>query len=139
MNYYERHLGDYSKDTAHLTMIEHGAYGLLLDRYYGTEAGIPADHVHRIARARTKEEKAAVDVVLAEFFQLIDGVWINKRAEEEIAKALELEKSTVSARLHELLKETKELVERPKRKDRISGITVRPVGLPIIGQAELFH
>ncbi len=87
MNYYERHLGDYSKDTAHLTMIEHGAYGLLLDRYYGTEAGIPADQVHRIARARTKEEKAAVDVVLAEFFQLVDGVWINKRAEEEIAKA----------------------------------------------------
>lgn len=87
MNYYERHLGDYSKDTAHLTMIEHGAYGLLLDRYYGTEAGIPADQVHRIARARTKEEKAAVDVVLAEFFQLVDGLWINKRAEEEIAKA----------------------------------------------------
>ena len=87
MNYYERHLGDYSKDTAHLTMIEHGAYGLLLDRYYGTEAGIPADQVHRIARARTKEEKLAVDVVLAEFFQLVDGLWINKRAEEEIAKA----------------------------------------------------
>lgn len=87
MNYYERHLGDYSKDTAHLTMIEHGAYGLLLDRYYGTEAGIPADQVHRIARARTKEEKQAVDVVLAEFFQLIDGLWINKRAEEEITKA----------------------------------------------------
>lgn len=63
MNYYERHLGDYSKDTAHLTMIEHGAYGLLLDRYYGTEAGIPADQVHRIARARTKEEKQAVDVI----------------------------------------------------------------------------
>lgn len=87
MNYYERHLGDYAKDTAHLTMIEHGAYSLLLDRYYGTESGIPADQAHRIARARTKEEKAAVDVVLAEFFLLVDGVWINKRAEEEIAKA----------------------------------------------------
>lgn len=87
MNYYERHLGDYSKDTAHLTMIEHGAYGLLLDRYYGTEQGIPADQAHRIARARTKEEKAAVDIILAEFFQLIDGLWINKRAKEEIAKS----------------------------------------------------
>ena len=87
MNYYERHLGDYSKDTAHLTVIEHGAYGLLLDRYYGTEAGIPADQAHRIARARTKDEKAAVDVVLAEFFQLVGGIWINKRAEEEIVKA----------------------------------------------------
>ncbi len=25
MNYYERHLGDYAKDTAHLSMLEHGA------------------------------------------------------------------------------------------------------------------
>lgn len=87
MNYYERHLGDYSKDTSHLTMIEHGAYCLLLDRYYGTESGIQADQVYRIARARTKEEKQAVDVVISEFFHLVDGFWINKRAEKEISKA----------------------------------------------------
>lgn len=87
MNYYERHLGDYAKDTAHLSMLEHGAYSLLLDRYYGTEAGIPSAQAHRVARARSKEEKQAVDDVLAEFFSLADGVWINQRAEEEIAKA----------------------------------------------------
>ena len=87
MNYYERHLGDYAKDTAHLSMLEHGAYGLLLDRYYATEAGIPADQVHRLARARTKEEKQAVDSVLAEFFILTDGVWINNRASNEVTKA----------------------------------------------------
>ena len=86
MNYYERHLGDYAKDTAHLTMIEHGAYSLLLDRYYGTEQGIPADQAHRVARARTREEKQAVDAVLGEFFTLVDGVWINQRAEEEIRR-----------------------------------------------------
>lgn len=57
----------------------------------------------------------------------------------ELAHALGLEKSTVSARLNELLYETKELVERPKRKDRISGITIRPVALPIVGQGELFQ
>lgn len=57
----------------------------------------------------------------------------------ELAKAMDLQKSTVSARLNELLNDTKELVERPKRKDRISGITVRPVGLPVIGQGELFN
>lgn len=57
----------------------------------------------------------------------------------ELAHALELEKSTVSARLNELLYETKELAERPKRKDRVSGITVRPVGLPVVGQGELFQ
>ncbi len=87
MNYYERHLGDYAKDTAHLTMIEHGAYGLLLDRYYATEHGIPEDQAHRVARARTKEEKQAVDAVLVEFFILVDGIWINGRAEEEMTKA----------------------------------------------------
>jgi len=88
VNYYERHLGDYAKDTAHLSMLEHGAYTLLLDRYYSTEQGIPADQAHRVARARTREEKAAVDAVLAEFFTLSDDTWVNNRAEEEIPKAL---------------------------------------------------
>ena len=87
MNYYERHLGDYAKDTAHLTMLEHGAYTLLLDRYYSTESGIPAAEAHRVARARSKDEKAAVDAVLNEFFHLADGVWTSGRAEEEIASA----------------------------------------------------
>ena len=48
----------------------------------------------------------------------------------ELAKSLNLEKSTVSARVFELLHDTKELVECPKRKDRESGVTVRPVSLP---------
>lgn len=87
MNYYERHLGDYAKDTAHLSMLEHGAYNLLLDRYYGTEAGIPADQVYRVARARTKDERAAVDAVLGEFFELKDGAWTKGRCDEEIEKA----------------------------------------------------
>ena len=87
MNYYERHIGDYMRDTAHLTMLEHGAYTLLMDRYYATEAGIPADQAHRLARARTREEKAAVDAVLQEFFALVDGVWTKRRIEQEIEKA----------------------------------------------------
>lgn len=87
MNYYERHLGDYAKDAGHLTMLEHGAYTLLLDRYYTTDAPIPADQAHRLCRARSAEEVAAVDVVLAEFFVLVDGHWINRRADQEIVKA----------------------------------------------------
>lgn len=87
MNYYEHHLGDYAKDTGHLTMLEHGAYRILLDRYYSTEQGIPADQAYRLARARSEEECRAVDVVLDEFFELIDGVWIQHRVEREIAQA----------------------------------------------------
>ena len=87
MNYYERHLGDYARDAGHLSMLEHGAYTLLLDRYYSTEQPIPADQAYRVARARSKDEKAAVDAVLAEFFTLTEGCWHNGRTDEEIAKA----------------------------------------------------
>ena len=87
MNYYERHIGDYAKDAGHLSMLEHGAYTILLDRYYSTEQGIPEGKAHRLCRARTDDEVQAVDVVLEEFFELVDGVWINSRAEEEILKA----------------------------------------------------
>jgi len=87
MNYYERHLGDYAKDTGHLSLLEHGVYTLLLDRYYATECGIPEDQAHRVARARSAEERAAVDVVLAEFFRLDGNLWVNGRVEEELEKA----------------------------------------------------
>jgi len=86
LNYYERHLGDYARDTAHLSMLEHGAYNLLLDRYYATEQGIPADQAHRLCRARTREERAAVDTVLQEFFSQQEGQWVHKRAETEIER-----------------------------------------------------
>lgn len=50
----------------------------------------------------------------------------------ELAKELGLEKSTVSARVNELLTVTHELVAAEKRKDRCSGVLVRPVALPPI-------
>lgn len=87
MNYYERHLGDYARNAGHLSMLEHGAYTLLLDRYYVTEQPIPADQTYRVARAKTRDERAAVDAVLAEFFTLVDGAYVNTRTEEEIEKA----------------------------------------------------
>lgn len=57
----------------------------------------------------------------------------------DLAHALGLEKSTVSARLNEALYETHELVEASRRKDRRSGILVRPVKLPPEGHGELFQ
>ncbi|WP_440221857.1 YdaU family protein [Dokdonella sp. MW10] len=86
MNYYERHLGDYARDTAHLSILEHGVYTLLLDRYYATEAPIPADQAHRLCRARSPDEREAVDAVLAEFFVLGDDGWHSARCDDEIAK-----------------------------------------------------
>jgi uncharacterized protein YdaU (DUF1376 family) len=86
MNYYERHIGDYIKDTAHLSLLEHGVYTRLLDVYYLREEGIPKDQAYRLVSAATKVEKSAVDSILAEFFQLKDGHWIQGRCQDVIAE-----------------------------------------------------
>lgn len=87
MNYYKRHLGDYAKDTRHLSLLEHGAYCLLLDYYYSTEKPIPDDRCERIAGARTEAEVAAVRSVLKEFFIKDGDVWRSKKADEVIAES----------------------------------------------------
>lgn len=55
----------------------------------------------------------------------------------ELAHELGLDKSNVSARIHELLK-LHLLVVMPRRKDRRSGVMIRPVGLPDT-QRDLFQ
>ena len=90
MNHYPRHIGDYSRDCAHLTLLEHGVYARLLDVYYAQERGIDASDLTMLARrlgARTDEEKAALSAVLTEFFHPNDeGLLVNKRAENELQK-----------------------------------------------------
>lgn len=84
MNFYKRHIGDYLKDTAHLSLLEHGVYSRLLDVYYTREAGIPDDQAARLIGARQRDEVAALKIVLGEFFKLVDGTWIQDRCEREI-------------------------------------------------------
>jgi len=90
MNWYKRHIGDYIKDCAHLSLIEHGVYSRLLDVYYTRESGIPDDQAARLVGARSKEERAALKAVLSEFFQLKEGIWTQARCEEEISAASEV-------------------------------------------------
>lgn len=89
MNYYKRHIGDYAKKAGHLSMLEHGAYTLILDAYYDRERAPTRAEAIRQARARTPDELAAVDAVLADFFQLQGDVYVQSRVEEEFAKAEE--------------------------------------------------
>jgi len=49
----------------------------------------------------------------------------------ELAGAPGMQKSTISARVNECLHEFGLLVVKAKRKDRVSQITIRPVGLPV--------
>jgi uncharacterized protein YdaU (DUF1376 family) len=91
MNYFPHHIGDYCKDTAHLTMVEDGAYRRLMDIYYSTEKALPSDKakIYRLARAQSKLERAAVDTVLDEFFASTNEGWSHKRCDAEIIKAKE--------------------------------------------------
>lgn len=68
-------------------MLEHGAYAKLRDRYYVTEAPIPEGDVYRQAGARSKEERAAVEAVLSEFYKLDDGFWRCPEFDAGIIKA----------------------------------------------------
>ena len=86
MNYYERHVGDYLKDTSHLSLLEHGIYGRLLDVYYTRETAIPADQAMRLIGAKSDEEKSAARDVLNEFFQLCDEGYRHKRCDREIER-----------------------------------------------------
>lgn len=99
MHYYQRHLGDYARDAGHLSMLEHGAYSLLLDRYYATEKPIPEAEVYRVTRAGDRAARAAVDAVLREFFTLTDGAWRHNRCEQEIAEfSIFIEKQKANGR-----------------------------------------
>lgn len=88
MNYYEHHLGDYMRDTAHLTMLEDCAYRRLLDAYYIRERPLPVDlsECCKLARAASKPERDAVAYVLREFFSLAEDGYRQGRADDEIER-----------------------------------------------------
>lgn len=88
LNYWERHIGDWLRDTTGLTMIEDGAYTRLCDVYYTREKPLPADTAEccRIARAFSAAERKAVKGVLEQFFQRQTDGWHHKRIDEEVAK-----------------------------------------------------
>jgi uncharacterized protein YdaU (DUF1376 family) len=69
-------------------MIEDAAYRRMLDLYYAAEKPLPLniDGLYRLVRAKTKQEREAVDIVLQEFFHRQEDGWHNKRADEELVK-----------------------------------------------------
>jgi uncharacterized protein YdaU (DUF1376 family) len=86
MHYYEHHIGDYQKKTAHLSLTEHGAYCLMMQLFYATEKPLPTGKaLYRLLRAESKADRAAVDVVVREFWTEGEGGLTNKRATAEVA------------------------------------------------------
>ena len=102
VNYYPFHIGDYLTATRHLTWDEDLAYRRLIEAYYSSETMLPADKgkLYLIVNAHTAKHRAAVDKVLAEYFETTPEGYRNERCEEEIDKASDKRgKAAVSAHM----------------------------------------
>jgi len=84
MHYYKRNIGDYAKKAGKLSMLQHGAYTLLIDACYDRERFPTLDDAIEWAWADTPEQVAAVEFVLRKFFKLQDGFYVQERIIEEL-------------------------------------------------------
>lgn len=81
----------YLGDTMHLTRDQHGAYLLLLFAYWMRGGPLPSNdnELATIVRASMPEWRR-LKPVLQPFFQVVDGRWVQRRADRELAKAEEI-------------------------------------------------
>lgn len=86
MHYYKRNIGDYAKKAGRLTMLQHGAYTLLLDACYDREQFPTRDEAIDWLWASSTAEIEAVDFVLSKFFTLEDGRYVQNRIKEELTE-----------------------------------------------------
>ena len=85
MHYYKRNLGDYAKKAGRLTMLQHGAYTLLIDSCYDREIFPTLEQAIEWTWASTEAEVDAVKFVLSRFFVLDkDGCYVQDRILEEL-------------------------------------------------------
>jgi uncharacterized protein YdaU (DUF1376 family) len=86
VHYFKKNIGDYAKKTGRLSMLQHGAYTLLIDSCYDRERFPTLEDAIEWTWASSKEEIEAVEFVLRRFFDLEDGVYVQSRIREEIAE-----------------------------------------------------
>lgn len=86
MHYFKKNIGDYAKKTGRLSMLQHGAYTLLIDSCYDREQFPTLEQAIEWTWASSKEEIEAVEFILKRFFTLTEGVYVQSRIQEEIAE-----------------------------------------------------
>ena len=84
MHYYKRNIGDYAKKAGRLSMLEHGAYTLLMDAIYDRETFPTLEEALDWAWARDDAEVAAIKFVLSKFFTLDGDRYVQKRIQDEL-------------------------------------------------------
>jgi len=86
MNFFKKHIGDWIRDTAHLSAVEEGIYSRLIDQYYSREKPLPVDikAACKLARASSKNDRLAVSYVLDSYFTLTENGYTHDRCDSEI-------------------------------------------------------
>jgi uncharacterized protein YdaU (DUF1376 family) len=117
LHYYKKNIGDYAKKAGRLSMLQHGAYTLLIDACYDRERFPTLEEALEWTWASTEAEIEAVSFVLKKFFTANDdGVYEQKRIVEELAK------------YHETAKTNKRIaIERETKRRENSTKRARPV------------
>jgi uncharacterized protein YdaU (DUF1376 family) len=85
---------DWATDTAHLTHLERSIYIQLLTHYYKSQKPLLANAtaLPRLCQAVGDDEVTAMLSVLAEFFELREDGYHNKRADKELARSVSISK-----------------------------------------------
>lgn len=128
LNFYKLYIGDYQRDTAHLSLVEHGAYMLMLQHYYATEKPLPTGKaLYRMLRAESKIERDAIDWIVAQFWTNTPDGLINGRALEEMGKTEDDEANAEARREAERVRQKR---ARDRRSDLYEQLRQRGVTPP---------
>ena len=92
-------IADYLADTTHLTTEQDGAFLLLLMGYWRRKCvGLPDDDTFLCQLTKMSKHKwRHVRPIIGAFFDINDGVWRNKRADQEWAYAIKLKDAKSAA------------------------------------------
>ena len=120
MHYYKRNLGDYAKKAGRLSMLQHGAYTLLIDACYDREQFPTLDEAIDWAWASSSAEIEAVEFVLRKFFVLEGDRYVQKRIQEEILEYRE------KAELNTRIAQERETKRKEKRTERARSVDEAP-------------
>jgi len=121
MHYYKRNLGDYAKKAGRLTMLQHGAYTLLIDSCYDREVFPTFDQAIEWTWASTEAEIEAIKFVLGRFFTLDkDGQYVQDRI---LAELLNYHKN---ADINKRIADEREAKRKEKRTDRAHAVYEPP-------------
>jgi len=121
MHYYKRNLGDYAKKAGRLTMLQHGAYTLLIDSCYDREVFPTLEQAIEWTWASNEAEIEAVKFVLSRFFTLgNDGQYVQDRI---LAELLNYHKN---ADINKRIADEREAKRKEKRTDRAHAVYEPP-------------